>query len=119
MKKILSFVVMAVIMVSCYDDGELRNLISNTNQELANLTDRVEDLEDWQENVNAQIKTLQGLVENAEAGKVITNVQETLFHYRTRDNRIFPIKSNRYENIFFNSVYGHVIFYDTDGTESV
>lgn len=77
MKKILSFVVMAVIMVSCYDDGELRNLISNTNQELANLTDRVEDLEDWQENVNAQIKTLQGLVENAEAGKVITNVQET------------------------------------------
>lgn len=77
MKKILSFVVLAVIMVSCYDDGELRNLISNTNQELANLTDRVEDIEDWQETVNAQVKALQDLVGKAEEGKVITNVQET------------------------------------------
>ena len=49
-----------------------------------------------------------------------STVTETLFQYRTKDNRNSPIKSNSYENILFiNSMYGHVIFYDTDGAESV
>ncbi len=81
MKKILSFVVLAAVMVSCYDDSELRNLISNTKQDVVNLEDRIKDLEDWQESVNTQVENLQDLVGKAEEGKVITNVQETAEGY--------------------------------------
>ena len=81
MKKILSFVVLAAIMVSCYDDSELRNLISNTKQDVVNLEERIKDLEEWQETVNAQVKNLQDLVGKAEEGKIITNVQETAEGY--------------------------------------
>ena len=81
MKKILSLIVLAVIAVSCYDDADLRNLISNTKQDVVDLAERIKDLEDWQETVNSQVKTLQDLVGKAEDGKVITNVQETAQGY--------------------------------------
>ena len=81
MKRVLSIIALAIAVVSCYDDSDLRNQLSNTKQDIVDLEDRIKDLEDWQTSVNTQVKDLQDLVGKAEEGKVITNVQETAEGY--------------------------------------
>jgi len=77
MKRILSIIAIAIAAVSCYDDSDLRNQISNTKQDISDLADRIQTLEEWQKTVNTQVETLQDLVGKAEQGKVITDVQST------------------------------------------
>lgn len=78
MKRILTIVATAMTIISCsYDDSDLKNQLSNTKQDIADLNERLEDLEDWQKTVNSQIQSLQTIAEKVEEGKVIADVQES------------------------------------------